>query len=415
MKMIFERWWNISIPFFCGAMAPMTVAGPSYAIAFFVIVTCTFLLASVFLRQDITAILSESARTLINPTAVATTLFFAFSLIGLFISDAPVRSISVWFRTILYIVVAVIIWGYFSSRKFELQLAFYFLLLMTLFAGTIALISLYAWPGLIGFLTLQGADIPLTTARLALKSHSVVMSCLVPIICWLAWIRGGTWRAFSLAYPVFVYIIGVGANKQAATVTLFCGLAGMLFATVLKKLSLKSATIILCSCVLMAIILTIFVFSNLPSFPQKLYTDFYFPKSMIDHHRQVIWAFTLHHIAENFWFGIGLNTSNFLPQANVIIPQFNQEYIPSHPHNFLLEIWLESGIFGLISVLAGIGTMLWSIYKRLRAGTPGSVALTGYFAAFWSANLYNFSFWSSWWLILFAVCIAMLFANKQNT
>ena len=172
--------------------------------------------------------------------------------------------------------------------------------------------------------------------------------------------------------------------------------------------------IILCSCVFMAIILTIFVFSNLPSFPQKLYKDFYFPTSMIDHHRQVIWAFTLHNIGEHFWFGIGLNTSNFLPQANVIIPQFNQEYIPSHPHNFLLEIWLESGIFGLISVSAGIGTMLWSIYRRLRAGTPGSVALTGYFAAFWSANLYNFSFWSSWWLILFTVCIAMLFATKQN-
>jgi len=194
-------------------MVLMTVAGPSYAIAFFVIVTCTFLLASVFLRQDLTAILSESTRTLINPTVVATALFFAFALVGLFISDAPVRSISVWFRTISYIAIAVIIWGYFSSRKFELQLAFYFLLLMSIFAGTIALKSLYAWPGLIGFLTLQGADIPLITARLAFKSHSVVMSCLVPIICWLAWIRGGTWRAFSLAYPAFVYIIGVGANK----------------------------------------------------------------------------------------------------------------------------------------------------------------------------------------------------------
>tara|TARA_B100000989_G_scaffold265659_1_gene218671 strand:- start:1159 stop:1458 length:300 start_codon:yes stop_codon:yes gene_type:complete len=98
----------------------------------------------------------------------------------------------------------------------------------------------------------------------------------------------------------------------------------------------------------------------------------------------------------------------------VIIPQFNQEYIPSYPHNFLLEIWLESGISGLIAVLAGIGKILWSIYKRLRAGTPGSVALTRYFAAFWSANLYNFSFWSFWCLILFTVCMAVVFATKQN-
>ena len=414
MKMIFERWWNIAIPFFCGTMAPITVAGPSNAIACFVIITCTFLLASIFLRQDVTAILSESSRTLHNSTAIATAMFFAFALVGLFVSDAPIQSINVWFRTIFYIAIAVIIWGYFSSRKFELQLAFYFLLLMSLFAGTIALISLYAWPGLIGFLTMQGIDIPLTTAQLALKSHSIVMSCLVPIVCWLAWIRGGTWRAFSLAYPAFVYIIGVGANKQAATVTLFCGLAGMLFAIFLKQLSGKSALIIFFSCFFMAITLMSFVLTNLPSVPQELYTDFYFADSVINYHTQVIWALTLNNIVENFWFGIGLNTSNFLPQANAIIPQFNQEYITAHLNNFLLELWLESGILGLISVSAGIGTMLWSIYKRLRAGTPGSVALTGYFAAFWSANLYNFSFWSSWWLILFTVCIAMLFATKPN-
>jgi len=413
--MIFERWWKIAVPFFCGTMAPMTVAGPSYAIAFFIMITGTFLLASVFLKQDINAILSESSPTLRSPTSVATAMFFAFSLVGLFISDAPIRSISVWFRTILYIAVAVLIWGYFSSRKFELQLAFYFLLLMSLFAGTVALISLYAWPGLIGFLTLQGFDIPLTTARLALKSHCVVMSCLVPIVCWLAWIRGGIWRAFSIAYPAFVYIIGVGANKQAASITLFCGLAGMLFAVLLRKLSGKSAMLVLLSCGFLAVALVSFVFLKLPNVPQDLYANFYFPKSAIDYHRQVIWAFTLNNIIENLWFGIGLNTSNFLPHADVIIPQFNQEYIPSHPHNFLLEIWLESGIFALIAVLAGIGTMLWSIYQRLRADTPGSVALTGYFAAFWSANMYNFSFWSSWWLILFTVCMAMLFATKQNT
>ena len=116
MRMIFERWWKIAVPFFCGTMAPMTVAGPSYAIAFFIMITGTFLLASVFLKQDINAILSESSPTLRSPTSVATAMFFAFSLVGLFISDAPIRSISVWFRTILYIAVAVLIWGYFSSR-----------------------------------------------------------------------------------------------------------------------------------------------------------------------------------------------------------------------------------------------------------------------------------------------------------
>lgn len=146
------------------------------------------------------------------------------------------RYATVWLRSIFYLATGAVICRYFKDRNFELELAFYFFLVLSVVAGAIALISLYAWPGLIGLLTLQSAEIPITTARLALKSHAVTLTCLAPVIYWLAWRRGVTWHAFSLAYPAFVYVIGTGANKKATAMTLFCGLLGMVFGAVLQRL-----------------------------------------------------------------------------------------------------------------------------------------------------------------------------------
>lgn len=410
MKPVLDRWWHVAIPFFCGALAPMTVAGPSYAIAFFIVLVCTFLLAPILIGSECKSVLLESFQAWRTPTACALAAFFVIALAGLILSGDPARSATVWLRTIFYLAMGAVIWRYFRDRYFELELAFYFFLVLFVIAGAIAWVSLYVWPGLIGILTLQGPEVPITTARLALKSHSVTLTCLAPVICWLAWRRGGTWRAFSLAYPALVYVIGIGANKQAVAMTLICGLLGMILGAMLQRLRWKSAMALIAISGLAVLGILAFVWIHLPSYPQERYSDFYFAKTVLDHHRQVIWAFALNHIQENFWLGIGLDTSNFLPGANSIVAQFNQEYLPSHPHNFILEVWLETGIFGLIALLTAIGALLWAIYGRLRDGKPGAVAATGFFAAFWNANLYNFSFWSSWWLIIFITVMAMLFA-----
>ena len=398
------------MPFFCGAMAPMTVAGPSYAIGFFIVLVCTFLLSPILYDSKCKTVLLESRKAWRTPTAYALGVFFVIALAGVFLSIDTTRSATVWARTIFYLAIAAVIWRYFRDRHFELELAFFIFLCFFVVAGAIALVSLYLWPGLIGLLSMQGSEITIDTARLFLKSHTVTLTCLAPVVCWLAWRRGGTWRAFSLAYPAFVYVIGVGANKQAAAMTLFCGFLGMVFGVVLQRLKWKQALLLIGGSGLLVLGVLAFIWSHLPNYPQDRYSDFYFSNNILDHHRQVIWAFALSHIQANFWLGVGLDTSNFLPAANQIIAQFNQENLPSHPHNFILEVWLETGIFGLLALLAAIAALLWVIYGRLRDHVPGAIAATGMFAAFWNANLYNFSFWSSWWLILFSTVMAMLLA-----
>ena len=88
------------------------------------------------------------------------------------------------------------------------------------------------------------------------------------------------------------------------------------------------------------------------------------PVSLIDAHRQYIWRFA---------------------------------FIPSHPHNWLLEVFLETGVFGLAFLLGALALLL-RLWLRIGVVSPGTsatgVALS---VAFWSSSVLNFSIWAAWW------------------
>ena len=84
-------------------------------------------------------------------------------------------------------------------------------------------------------------------------------------------------------------------------------------------------------------------------------------------HRIMIWQFTADRIAERPVLGWGLNGSRSIPgntgkteiwlqDPNGIRPAFPllQDNLPLHPHNFALQIWLETG---------GIGALLVSAFR----------------------------------------------------
>src|SRR3546814_2557442 len=54
------------------------------------------------------------------------------------------------------------------------------------------------------------------------------------------------------------------------------------------------------------------------------------PTFVIDAHRQVIWSFTLEHVAIAPWFGVGMNVVNNLPGAHELIHGINAERSEEH-------------------------------------------------------------------------------------
>src|SRR3546814_15846763 len=97
-----------------------------------------------------------------------------------------------------------------------------------------------------------------------------------------------------------------------------------------------------------------------------------------------------------------MNVVNNLPGAHELIPGINAEYIPSHPHNWMLEILVETGWIGLALGVAILALLAWKITQRLRRRHAGGAATAGLSVAFRSeerrVGKERVSTWrSGWW------------------
>lgn len=137
--------------------------------------------------------------------------------------------------------------------------------------------------------------------------------------------------------------------------------------------------------------------------------------SIIDAHRQIIWGFSFKEFKKNCFLGTGPDTSNFIENSQIEIGHpltGDMTYIPSHPHNFLIELLLETGFFGLISFLILIFYINLLFIKKCNAlDLRFLLFFNGYF---WTSSLVNFSFWAAWWQGSYFIIIAILFSIINN-
>ncbi len=118
-----------------------------------------------------------------------------------------------------------------------------------------------------------------------------------------------------------------------------------------------------------------------------------------------IWDYMFYRIVENPFFGYGLGNAHLvdssLPHGNLYVFTGGPA---SHPHNALIQLWVELGMAGLI---LGEGFVFWILR---RANRCGPYALAAFVFALWlSLTAYNFwtdSFWAAFALTSLAFCLA---------
>ena len=91
-------------------------------------------------------------------------------------------------------------------------------------------------------------------------------------------------------------------------------------------------------------------------------------------------------------------------------------YIPSHPHNFLIELLLETGLLGLLTFSSLISYVNYYVAKKTGAFNLNYlIFFNGYF---WGASLVNFSFWASWWqgsyFLILAMMLSIIYDNRKK-
>jgi len=139
--------------------------------------------------------------------------------------------------------------------------------------------------------------------------------------------------------------------------------------------------------------------------------EFRIPLKLIDAHRQYIWSFSIKNFLNKPVLGHGPDTSNFIEGSQKII---NSKYtgtmpfIPSHPHNFILELLLDIGFLGFVSFLFFVIYYNFEIYKKINL--KGKYLLVLFFFYFWGSSLVNFSFWLGWWQISYYFITSLIFS-----
>ena len=128
-------------------------------------------------------------------------------------------------------------------------------------------------------------------------------------------------------------------------------------------------------------------------------------------HRFAIWDFAATRTMEQPLLGWGLGASRVVPGADGIaeLVGARAEALPLHPHNALLQLWLELGIPGIVLALTAVVAILARIRRHISGRKELAVALTVIFSATLIAEL-SYGIWQTWWLVFLWVLAALTIA-----
>lgn len=127
------------------------------------------------------------------------------------------------------------------------------------------------------------------------------------------------------------------------------------------------------------------------------------------HHRLTIWGFVAERIAERPVLGWGMDSSRAIPGAEdeqvvrVEVPpgsgewaQLTEQNLPLHPHNAVLQWWLELGAVGAL-----LFAVLLARLSRMALGAANGATHRTWLGALLlggcAISAVSFGFWQSWW------------------
>jgi O-antigen ligase len=113
-------------------------------------------------------------------------------------------------------------------------------------------------------------------------------------------------------------------------------------------------------------------------------------------HRAEIWSFAADRIAERPLLGWGLGSARAIPGGDAFI-QPGVHRLPLHPHNGVLQLWLELGALG--AAFGAAAALL--VVRRVAApgiDPPAAICLAAALAAALAVLLTGYGIWQGWWV-----------------
>ena len=319
----------------------------------------------------------------------------------------PLRSFDAWARTGVYLGGCVLFQSFLSNDAAARRLCVKMLVAGCAVGLLAVAVAMLGWTSPLQILKNEPAITSRRWGFAAPKAYAAAIACALPVLAWLAWRLTGRWRLTAAAAMVLSAVVVVETGNKSA----LAGWLAMILAVTLA-IALRSGRRWLVIWPAFAILVSGTILAGVTMMPDVAPSRAvwpWIPAELVDTHRQQIWRFTLDRIAETPLTGRGINVIDRVAGAHDIIPGYHAERLPSHPHNWILEILAETGVLGFIPVFFAIAWFAWRQVARFMSSGDGChLAQLGLVATFWTSSLFNFSIWSSWWLITFFLLSAIV-------
>ncbi len=129
-------------------------------------------------------------------------------------------------------------------------------------------------------------------------------------------------------------------------------------------------------------------------------------------HRAEIWTFVGERIAEHPLIGWGLNAARQLPGGKDEI-QPGVEKLPLHPHNGILQLWVELGAVGaLIGAALAAAMILYATSPARDVSTR--IAMSASLAAALTVAGVGYGLWQGWWMAALWLIVALARAMPRD-
>ncbi|MBL6933761.1 MAG: O-antigen ligase family protein [Rhodospirillales bacterium] len=212
-------------------------------------------------------------------------------------------------------------------------------------------------------------------------------------------IKGATWA--SIGFAVFAMAL-VFCQADSHKIALALGLVAALVVYFGNKIVLKGLAVLF-------IVSTLSAPWSVSVMPDPLQAGSgaaVLPNS--SQHRLVIWQATVDHIFQRPWLGSGFDTARAFYNKQQKVKHYyggkgedtiwvnNFEPIPLHPHNGVLQVWLELGVIGALLLSGGILFVVRNI-NSLENRFQQAMVL-GSFVTGLVIFAISYGAWQSWWM-----------------
>lgn len=328
-------------------------------------------------------------------------------------SHDPLGSLEIGGRTLAFTGAAVLLWAALKSHP-KCHPILWKSLHVATFAVTLTVVLALSNVSNAQFV-LRGETLSLYYSTLVFKAFAASALCLVPIVVWTGRRLGGPWAWLGYAYIVPAVMVIIMTHNRSALAGLLVMILAMFSVLAMRNARHAKWLVLLAIGVSLAIIA--WIRRESAHLGANLADNTYLPTWLIDGHRQNIWKFAWEKFTESPWVGHGIDQLNRLPGAKIPVQGLNEtaSTLPSHPHNWALEIIAETGLIGFLPFVVVLGYVAFRVVRRfLQAGDEGALAQASLMTGFWSSALFNFSIWAVWWQLTFLILFALVAATNHD-